>query len=261
MKLSVRNQRLLSTSCFVALLLFAAPAMAQSLDKISPEVIEQADVHGTALVLVGLNVPWEMESGLSADGLVAQHEAIASIQSDLLTTLEGRNYKVLRRYQEIPSIALEVGTDALAELARLPIVTNVLLDRPAVGSANMSNRNSHQGQATVEFLESAVADKVPSHLYKRAGTNGTVLVLAGLRTPWQREDQLSEELLALQRTAIQDAQSYVLAELTGTRYKVMRLYRKIPGIALRVGVDALQVLEKSPAVTNVLPDRPAQASQ
>jgi hypothetical protein len=262
MKLSVRNQRLLSTSCFVALLLFAAPAsMAQSLDKISPEVIEQVAAHGTALVLVGLNVPWEMESRLSADGLVAQREVIASIQSNLLTILDERNYKVLRRYQEIPSIALEVGTDALSELARLPIVTNVLLDRPAVSSANMSNRNSNQGQATVEFLESAASDKVPSQLYKRAGTNGSVLVLAGLRTPWQREDQLSEELLALQRAAIQDAQSYVLAELAGTRYKVMRLYRKIPGIALRVGVDALKVLERSPAVTNVLPDRPAQASQ
>jgi hypothetical protein len=38
----------------------------------------------------------------------------------------------------------------------------------------------------------------------------------------------------------------------------MRLYGKIPGIALRVGVDALIVLEKSPAITNVVLDRPAQ---
>jgi hypothetical protein len=41
----------------------------------------------------------------------------------------------------------------------------------------------------------------------------------------------------------------------------MRLYRSIPGIALRVGFDALQVLERSPAVTNVVPDRPASASR
>jgi len=86
-------------------------------------------------------------------------------------------------------------------------------------------------------------------------------VLAGLRTPWQREDQLNEDLKMLQRTAILSAQSYVLAELGGTQFKVMRLYRSIPGIALRVGFDALQVLERSPAVTNVVPDRAASASR
>jgi hypothetical protein len=69
---------------------------------------------------------------------------------------------------------------------------------------------------------------------------------------------LSEELVDLQRRAILSAQSYVLAELAGTQFKVMRLYRQIPGIALRVGLDALKVLEMSPAVTNVLPDRPAK---
>jgi hypothetical protein len=41
----------------------------------------------------------------------------------------------------------------------------------------------------------------------------------------------------------------------------MRLYRSIPGVALRVGLDALQILEKSPAVTNVVADRPASASR
>ena len=50
---------------------------------------------------------------------------------------------------------------------------------------------------------------------------------------------------------------YILAEFAGTRFKVMRLYSSIPGIALRVGVDALKILEKSPAVTNVVADRPA----
>jgi hypothetical protein len=105
------------------------------------------------------------------------------------------------------------------------------------------------------------SEKVPWQLFKRAASDGTVLVLAGLRTPWQREDQLSEDLKIVQRNAILSAQSYVLAELGGTQFKVMRLYRSIPGIALRVGLDALQVLEKSPAVTNVVLDRPASAAR
>ena len=243
-------------SCCAALLFFLAPAAsAQSPAKIPRDVIDHAAANGTALVLVGLNVAWQMESRLGEVDLQAQRSAIASIQSDLLTQLDGTNYKILRRYREVPGIALEVGADALAELARLPIVTNVLLDRPAGSAIPPSHRSVAQSEAIAALASS---EKVPSNLFTRAARDGTVLVLAGLRTPWQLEDQLSEELLALQRNAIHSAQSYVLAELAGTRYKVTRLYGKIPGIALRVGVDALIVLENSPAVTNVILDRPAQ---
>jgi hypothetical protein len=231
------------TICFTTLLFLAGTAaVAQTAGKIPREVIDHAAAHGTVLVLVGLNVPWQMESRLSEDETRAQREAIASVQRDLLTELEGRTYKLIRRYDRIPGIALEAGADVLAELARSANVTNVLLDRPAVDA------------------EAESPEKVPWQLFKRAASDGTVLVLAGLKTPWQREEQLTEDLKTLQRKAILSAQSYVLAELGGTQFKVMRLYRSIPGIALRVGLDALQVLEKSPAVTNVVPDRPASVS-
>ena len=253
---SIRSQGLLRTICCTTLLLLSATiALAQSAGKISREVIDQTATHGTALVLVGLNVPWRLESRLSDEGLRTQRSAIASIQGDLLNHLDGRKYRLVRRYQEIPGIALEVGAEALAELARLPIVTNVLLDRPS-GSAIPAPKPVALPRAATADLSSS--EKVPSTLFTRATRDGTVLVLAGLRTPWQHEDGLSEELWALQRHAIHSAQSYVLAELAGTRYKVVRLYGKIPGIALRVGVDALIVLENSPAITNVVLDRPAQ---
>jgi hypothetical protein len=240
----LRKKSWLATGCLAAVLSLAgADALAQSGGKIPSEVIDHAAAHGTVLVLVGLNVPWQMESRLSAEEARGQREAIASIQRDLLADLEGRAYKVIRRYDQVPGIALEVGADVLAELARSAKVTNVLLDRQAVEA------------------EAASSEKVPWQLFKRAASDGTVLVLAGLRTPWQREDQLSEELKALQRKAILSAQSYVLAELSGSQFKVMRLYRSIPGVALRVGLDALRILEKSPAVTNVVPDRPAAASR
>lgn len=241
--MSFRKKHWLKMICFVALFLSGAAAMAQTGGKIPSDVIDRAAIHGTVLVLVGLNVPWQMESRLSEDETRVQREAIASIQRDLLTELEGRSYKVIRRYDRVPGIALEAGPDVLAQLARSANVTNVLLDRPVLDA------------------EAASSEKVPWQLFKRAASDGTVLVLAGLRTPWQREEQLSEDLKALQRTAILSAQSYVLAELGGTQFKVMRLYRSIPGIALRVGLDALQVLEKSPAVTNVVLDRPASASR
>lgn len=262
MRQSFRSQRLFRTSCCAALLLFATcTAQAQSPNKIPREVIDQTATHGTALVLVGLSVPWQMEAELSDAAVRAQRVAIAAVQGDLLTQLEGRQYRIVRRYHEIPGLALEVGADALAELARLPLVTNVLLDRPALKSPAPSDTMVSQQESATAIAAVVAVEKVPANLFKRAATDGTVLVLAGLRTAWQREDQISEELLVLQRTGIHDAQSYVLAELSGTRYRVTRLYRKIPGIALRVGVDALKVLENSPAVTNVVEDRPPQSGR
>ena len=239
-----RKNRWFTTSCLAALLSFSGTAaIAQTDGKIPPEVINHAAAHRTVLVLVSLNVPWQMESRLSAEEARAQREAIAAIQRNLLNELHGRTDKVMRRYDRVPGIALEVGADGLAELARSANVRNVMLDRAPAEA------------------EAASAEKVPWQLFKRAASDGTVLVLAGLRTPWQREELLSEDLKELQRTAILNAQSYVLAELNGTQFKVMRLYRSIPGVALRVGLDALQVLEKSPAVTNVVLDRPASASR
>ena len=232
--------------CAIALFLAETLAFAQSAGKIPREVIDQAAAQGTVMVLVGLDVPWQMESRLNADEVRTQREIITSIQRDLLTDLQGRSYKVIRRYDQIPGLALEVGPDALAELARSPNVTNVLLDRP-VADTNTDGAPS--------------AEKVPWQLFKSAASNGTVLVLAGLRTPWQREEQLSEPLIILQRHAILTAQGYLLAELNGTQFKVMRLYRSIPGIALRVSLEALQRLEKSPAVTNVVQDRPATVAR
>lgn len=242
--------------CCAVLIFLSAPAWAQSSDKISREVIDQAAAAGRALVLVGLDVPWQIETDLSADEVRTQRANIASIQSELLDNLDGTDFTITRRYKEIPGIALEVGADALAELARLPLVTNVLLDRPSASAVTPKSQSGPEIRTNRSFV---VSEKVPAALYERVARDGTVLVLAGLKTPWQLEEGLSDELWALQRTAIHSAQGYLLAELTGTRYKVIRLYGKIPGIALRVGLDALRVLERSPAITNVILDRPAQA--
>jgi len=59
-----------------------------------------------------------------------------------------------------------------------------------------------------------------------------------------------------QRKAIAAAQDQLLAELTGTNYRVIGRYRSIPGIGLEMGQDALLVLERSARVTDVTEDRP-----
>jgi hypothetical protein len=70
------------------------------------------------------------------------------------------------------------------------------------------------------------------------------------------EGALTEKEVVAQRRAIEAAQSELLTQLSGTEFKIVRVYDVIPGIALEVGNDALAVLGKSNSVSNVLPDRP-----
>ncbi|HSK30977.1 MAG TPA: hypothetical protein VLA17_13525, partial [Candidatus Limnocylindria bacterium] len=121
--LESRKRPLLLMIALAVFSLAAAPLYAQSSAKIPREVIDHAAAHGTVLVLVGLAVPWQMESRLNQNEIHAQRISIASIQRDLLTALEGRQYRVIRRYDQIPGLALEVGADALAELASSPMVS------------------------------------------------------------------------------------------------------------------------------------------
>src|ERR1700741_2573925 len=123
--MSVRNHAVLS--CLALVLFVAGPTVtAEAVGKIPPEVINQAAADGTVLVLVGLKVPWQMESALTKEMVRAQREAIFSVQSHLLAELAGRKFKVVRRFEQVPGIALEVGADALAELAHSETVTNVV---------------------------------------------------------------------------------------------------------------------------------------
>src|SRR5262249_36556094 len=138
-KLFPQKKNCLKASCFAGFLFLAGTAaIAQGGGKISREVIDYPAAPGTVFVVGGLDVPWQMESRLSEDEARDQREAIASVQINLLTELEGRRYKVIRRYDRIPGIALEAGADVLAELARSANVTNVLLDRTSVDVEAMS---------------------------------------------------------------------------------------------------------------------------
>jgi hypothetical protein len=220
-------------------------------EKVPSEIIDQA-AHGDAIpVLVGLKVvPWQREDTLSEEAITLQRQVIHSVQDQLLNELSGTKYKVVRRYDVIPGLALEVGADALAVLAKSNHVTNVLADKPAQAATGSPGEQP----ATAEMKD---AGAVPAELFGEVARAGTVLVLVGLKAPWSPEDSLNANLVSAQRGAIAAAQNYLLTELADTKYRVIRRYDKIPGIALEVGPDALIVLSHSAAVTNVLPDRPA----
>jgi len=101
-----------------------------------------------------------------------------------------------------------------------------------------------------------LAGNVPKPLVDRAAQEGTVRVLVQLQVVAKPEGELaSAETVAAQRQAIAVAQSALMAELVGTRYRLIRTYETIPFLALDVSSDALRILEASPLVVGIEEDR------
>jgi subtilisin family serine protease len=88
---------------------------------------------GVARVIVELRLPQgaHVPEGRLANlaARAAQRQGIATTGAQLLTRLQGTNHRVLHRYETIPFVALEIGPDALRELAASGLqVTRVIED-------------------------------------------------------------------------------------------------------------------------------------
>jgi subtilisin family serine protease len=87
---------------------------------VSQEVQERLGRDGRARVIVelrlsgGAHVP---EGQLTSGAAVSAHRSdIGSARSSLLGRLQGRGHRLLRQYETVPYVALEVAPDAVAEL-------------------------------------------------------------------------------------------------------------------------------------------------
>ena len=97
---------------------------------------------GTLRVLVQLQVITFPEGELrGADAVASQRAVIAVAQSTLLAELAGTSYRVIRIYDTIPFLALEVSPDALQALEGSALVVSVQEDRPT-SPQRMPNRPS-----------------------------------------------------------------------------------------------------------------------
>ena len=91
---------------------------------------DKADMKGTVRVLVQLQVAAKPEGELaSAEAVAAQRKAIATAQSAVLRELVGTSYRVVRTYETIPFLALEVSLGALRALEETALVMGVEEDR------------------------------------------------------------------------------------------------------------------------------------
>jgi hypothetical protein len=124
----VKNKTLVGLS----ILLFSActgTAISQE-SKVPLEVWAKAKAGELVKIIVQLNVRWQPEGKLSPQERVAQREAIAAAQHDLIAELSSTNHKVSGQLRFIPTIGLEVGPDALVVLERSPRVSQITEDVP-----------------------------------------------------------------------------------------------------------------------------------
>jgi subtilisin len=94
-----------------------------------------------------------------------------------------------------------------------------------------------------------------SHLLQKAEREGSVRVIVGLQVDFAPEGQLARAQVVDQRSAIDRAQGGLRTELQGSEYQTLREYDSIPYIALELSPQALEVVQSSPRVTDIVEDR------
>ena len=92
--------------------------------KVAPEIWQQVNAGETIGVIVRLAVPWNTVK-LTPDVEQAQRTVRDNAVVALIRELQGTRYVIVRQYQGVPSLAIEVGIDALRILDRSPTVLRV----------------------------------------------------------------------------------------------------------------------------------------
>jgi subtilisin family serine protease len=109
----------------------AGPAASDPSNRIPPGLAERAAERGLVRVIVGLDLPFVAEGGLLPGAAAGQRAGIRAERSAILTKLArtAHPHRMVRSYDAIPYVALEVGPGALAALARSPRVKSLREDR------------------------------------------------------------------------------------------------------------------------------------
>ena len=121
-------RRLVPCVCVAHML---TPNLCHPNETIVPDALRQkASDEGTVRVIVQLRVSALPEGELSsAEDVASQRRAIASAQSAVQTELAGTSYRVMRIFETIPFLALDVSPGALQALERSALVVGMEEDR------------------------------------------------------------------------------------------------------------------------------------
>jgi len=93
--------------------------------KIDAKVLETLRTQELAAVFVRLNVPVITKKKLTPEEEQTQKRTIATAQEQVLQELAGTKYKLRRKFEIVPTLSMEVGTDAIAVLEKSAHVSRV----------------------------------------------------------------------------------------------------------------------------------------
>ncbi|MGH7411945.1 MAG: hypothetical protein ACREJ6_12920 [Candidatus Methylomirabilis sp.] len=115
---------------FLATSALGSAGMDERASVVSGSLYRKALEDGSVRVIVQLKVAALPEGQLgSADAVASQRQAIAAAQSALLAELANSRYRVVRTYETIPFLALEVSADGFRVLEGSALVAGVEEDR------------------------------------------------------------------------------------------------------------------------------------
>ena len=147
-------------------------------------------------------------------------------------------------------------------LFALVLATLLLLatapDSQGQSSDDSATQTPSNGRSASNELSATPDD---SQLLKKAQREGSVRVIARLRTDFVPEGRLRRAEVADQRARIESAQTGLQAALQGTGDRTVRTYDTIPYIALELPPQALEAVQRSPRVTGITEDRLDEAYQ
>jgi hypothetical protein len=121
---------------------FVSIRLASAGEKVSQGVIEALRREGGANVVVALVEPLSMRA--PRIDLPTLRSEIASMRSQVLSTLDPTDYRERHRYEAIPSLAIWVTKAGLAKLIAHPKVVRIDLDVGGTGKPRKRNCDRHR---------------------------------------------------------------------------------------------------------------------
>jgi subtilisin family serine protease len=134
--------------------------------KLPPELVEMATRDGVVRVLIGLEVKTRAEGSLAKAAVSRQRAAIAHAQDSVLRDLAGTDYRLGRRYDYIPYLALQASPATLDRLLtnrnvrrvfKDPVFPALLVDSvPLIGAGALHNLELTGSGTSVAILDTGI---------------------------------------------------------------------------------------------------------
>lgn len=126
----------LTCSFLAPCLVYGADALtANGVPSVTESEIRRATQQGPVRVLVELRIP--RATGHAGDPLPPDTDAIAEAQRAVLSRLPSAHFSLVRRFETVPFLALEIDADALTALENVgALVARILVDRTVAPAAS-----------------------------------------------------------------------------------------------------------------------------